>query len=210
VLTQSETVVCFSPVLETSTLNFNNCHQDGEGDVRKKKYPVVFLTAVCLLAVVLPSAWARKKKAVSPDDPTYMVYQLLDNSYDGKLSDFYLLAGVYADPQDPSNQLQRVLRVDYDKNSYFGRFRIYVRSVGKLTPAQMKTYDPKQIYDFGESDQMEFEKINPGPLGETGDLYMEATNSGPLAPAPVTDAARQEYDNLITKYILPALKKKQP
>ena len=137
-----------------------------------------------------------------------MIYQLLDDSYGGKLTNFYLLAGVYADPQDPASQLQRVLRVDYDKGRYFGRFRIYVRSVGKLTPAQLKTYDTEQIYQFGESDEAEFEKIDPGPLGGTGDLYLKATSNGPLAPAPITDQVRQEYDTLITKHILPALKKK--
>lgn len=137
-----------------------------------------------------------------------MLYQLLNSSYGGKLSGLYLLANVYVDPQDPTNQLQRVIRVDYDKSRYFGRFRIYVRSVGKLTPAQLKTYDVKQIYQFGESDEAEFEKINPGPLGQAGDLYLKATSNGPLAPAPITDRARQEYEMLISKYILPALKKK--
>ncbi len=136
-----------------------------------------------------------------------MLYQLLDNSYGGKLSNFYLLAGIYEDPQQPGTELQRVLLIDYDKGRFFGRFRIYVRSVDKLTPAQMKAYDVKQIYQFGESDQAEFEKIDPGPLGGTGDLYLKATSNGPLAPAPITDQVRQEYDALITKYILPALKK---
>lgn len=172
------------------------------------KYPGLFLAAITLLAVATPSAWAKRKESVSPDDPTYMLYQLLNDSYGGKLTDFYLLADLYVDPQNPSNQLQRVLRVDYDKSRFFGRFRIYVRSVGKLTPAQMKTYDTKQIYDFGESDEAEFEKIDPGPLGGTGDLYLTASSNGPLAPAPITDDVRQKYDNLITKYILPALKKR--
>ncbi|HET7212427.1 MAG TPA: hypothetical protein VFL79_02465 [Terriglobia bacterium] len=176
----------------------------------RKKYSVVIVTTIILFGVAVPSAWAKKKKAqsVSPDDPTYKVFQLLDDSYGGKLSDYYLLADLYVDPQNPSNQLQHVIRVDYDKSRFFGRFRVYVRSVGKLTPDQMGTYDLKQIYDFGESDDTEFEKINPGPLGETGDLYMQATADGPLAPAPITDEARQEYDTLITKYILPALQKK--
>jgi hypothetical protein len=181
----------------------------GEGELRKKTYSVVIMAAVSLLAVAVPSAWAKKKHvSVSPDDPTYMVYQLLDDSYGGKLTDFYLLAGIYADPADPSSQLQRVVRVDYDKNRYFGRFRIDVRIVSKLTQAQLKTYDAKQIYRFGEADSMQFEKIDPGPLGGTGDLYLTATSNGPLAPAQITDQASQEYDMLITKYILPALKKK--
>ncbi len=177
--------------------------------MKKGKCAVVFLAALSLLAVAMPSAWARRKKqAVNPDGPTYMLYQLLDDSYGGKLNDFYLLTNVYADPQDPKSQLQHVIRVDYDKDRYFGRFRIYVRSVGKLTPAQRKTYNVKQIYQFGEADDAEYEKIDPGPLGGTGDLYLKATSNGPLAPAPITDQVRQQYEMLITRYILPALKKK--
>jgi len=178
--------------------------------VKKGKSWVVFLAATSSLLIAASSVvWARHKKAsVSPNDPTYQIYQLLDNSYGGKLSDFYLLANIYADPQNPNVQLQRVLLVDYNKNQYFGRFRIYVRSVGKLTPAQLKTYSVKQIYQFGQSDDAEFEKIDPGPLGQSGDLYLKATNGGPLAPAPITDQVRQEYESLITQYILPALKKK--
>lgn len=174
-----------------------------------RKYSVAILATFSFIVLVAPSSWAKRKEpAVNPDDPTYMLYQLLDNSYGGKLADFYVLADLYADPQKPSNQLQHVLRVDYDKTRYFGRFRIYVRSVGKMTSAQLKTYDAKQIYQFGESDEAEFEKINAGPLGATGDLYLKATSNGPLAPAPITDQVREQYDGFITKYILPALKKK--
>jgi hypothetical protein len=177
--------------------------------LRTKKRLVVSLAVIGLLAVATPSAWARKKhKSVDPNDPTYRVYQVLNDSYGGKLADYYLLADLYLDPQNPGTQLQHVIRVDYDKARFFGRFRVYVRSVGKLTPAQLKTYDTKQIYNFGESDEAEFEKINPGPLGETGDLYLKASSNRPLAPAVVTDQARQEYDMLISKYIIPALKKK--
>lgn len=177
--------------------------------MKKGKCAVVVLAGISLLAVAMPSAWARRKKpAVSPDDPTYMLYQLLDDSYGGKLNDFYLLTNVYADPQDPTTQLQHVIRVDYDKGRYFGRLRIYVRSVGKLTPAQLKTYNVKQIYQFGIADGAEYEKIDPGPLGGTGDLYLKSTGGGPLASAPITDQVRQEYETLITQYIMPALKKK--
>ncbi|MEJ2009797.1 MAG: hypothetical protein P8Z30_16860 [Acidobacteriota bacterium] len=178
--------------------------------MKKGKCSVVFLAAISLLVVAAPSLWAKKHKkaAFSADDPTYILYQLLDNSYGGKLSNFYLLANIHPDLQNPKVQLQRVLRVDYNKNQYFGRFRIFVRDVGKLTPAQLKTYDIKQIFQFGESNVEEFEKIDPGPLGGTGDLYLSATSGGPLAPAPITDQVRQEYEMLITKYILPALKEK--
>jgi len=181
----------------------------GRDKLRKKRFPVVFLATLCLLAVAMPSAWARRKKhhGVSPNDPTYMVYQLLNNSYGGKLSNFYLLANVYTDPQSPKTQLQRVIRVNYNKNLYFGRFQIDVRSVDKMTSAQLKTYSVKQIFKFGQSDDARFEKLNPGPLGGTGDLYLTPSSDGPLASAPITDQTRQEYDMLITKYILPALKK---
>lgn len=157
----------------------------------------------------MPSAWARRKKkqTVSPNDPTYKLYQLLNTKYGGKLTDFYLLANVHPDVQNPKLELQRVLCVDYDKDQYFGRFRIYVRSVQKLTPGQLKTYSVKQIYHFGQSDDAEFEKIDPGPLGQTGDMYLKASSTGSLTPSPITDQVRQEYELLVTKYILPALEK---
>jgi hypothetical protein len=182
----------------------------GEGELRKEKHSFIIVATIILVAVAVPSAWAKRKKTRSgnPDDPTYKVYQILDDSYGGKLTDYYLLADLYADPQNPSNLLQHVIRVDYDKGRFFGRFQIYVRSVGKLTPDQMTTYNVKEIYDFGESDEAEFEKINAGPLGETGDLYLKAPANGPLAPATLTDQASQEYEMLITKYLLPALQKK--
>lgn len=177
--------------------------------MKEGKFSVVFLAAMSLLLLAVPSAWARHKKApINPNDPTYKLYQLLDSSYGGKLANFYLLADVYVDPQNPKAELQRVLRIDYDKGRYFGRFRIYVRVVGKLTQAQLKTYNVEQIYEFGESDDSEFEKINPGPFGETGDLYLKASSNGPLATEPVTDQVREEYDTLVTQYILPALEKK--
>ena len=177
--------------------------------MKKRNYMVAALAAIGLLVVAAPSAWAKKKhESVNPDDPTYKLYQLLNDSSAGKLTDYYLLANLYPDPLDPSNELQRVIRVDYDKGRFFGRLRIHVRSVGQLTPDQMKTYDAKQVYDFGESDSAQYEKIDPGELGETGDLYLRASADGPLAPVPITDEVRQDYDMLITKYILPALQKK--
>ncbi|HET9180261.1 MAG TPA: hypothetical protein VFQ24_18045 [Terriglobia bacterium] len=177
--------------------------------MRERKYMVAALAAVGLLVFAAPSAWAKKKhESVNPDDPTYRLYQLLNDSSGGKLTDYYLLANLYPDPLDPSNELQRVICVEYDKDRYFGRLRIMVRSVGKLTPEQLKTYDARQIYDFGESDNIKYEKINPGELGETGDLYLRVSADGPLTTVPVTDEARQDYDMLITKYILPALQKK--
>jgi hypothetical protein len=169
---------------------------------------VYFLAAASLGLVAAPPAWGKSHKlTVGPDDPTYQVYQLLDDSYGGRLKDFYLLADIYTDPQKPETQLQHVLRVDYDKSRFFGRFQIFVRSVHKLTPDQLKTYSTEQIYDFGVQDEEEFEKIDPGPFGQKGDLFLQATSSGPLASAPTTDQVREQYNFFLTQYVLPALKK---
>ncbi len=169
--------------------------------------------AICALILFSQGAsplQAKKKHRPqgNPNDPTSRLFQLLDNSYDGKLNDLYLLADVYSDPANPGKQYQRVLRVDYDKSRFFGRFRIFVRSVAKLTPTQLQTYTPQQIYDFGEKDSAKFEKINPGPFGQNGDLYLQANGNGPLQTAPITENVRQQYDFLLTKYILPAVEKK--
>ena len=166
------------------------------------------LAVVCAALIGLASASAKRETPnVSADDPTYQLYQLLDNSYGGKLKEFYLLADLYNNPQKPGSQLQHVLRVEYDKSRFFGRLRIQVRSVGELTPEQLTAYNPKQIFDFAEQDEEEFAKIDPGPLGQKGDLFLRASSSGPLAPAPVTADVTKRYDSLITEYILPALKK---
>jgi hypothetical protein len=150
-------------------------------------------------------AYAKDKRgSVSPDDPTYRLFQLLDNSYGGKLTDFCLLADTYADPSQPGQMLQHVLQVDYDNNRFYGRFRIYVRGVSQVTPAQLKEYTPQQISGFG-SDVEKFEKIDPGPFGETGDVYFSAAGSGTLSPAQITDQAKREYEFFLTRYVLPAL-----
>ncbi len=177
--------------------------------MKKSTGLAVFFVSTVILVLIAPSlASARRKKAaVSPDDPTYQLYQLLDKTHGGKLSNFYLLADLYNDPQNPGRQLQHVLRVNYDKSSFFGRLQIDVRSVGKMTPAQLKTYSPKQIYDFGIQDGEKFEKIYPGPFGERGDLFMRASSAGPLTPASITDEVREQYNSFVTQYILPALKK---
>jgi hypothetical protein len=209
-LTLPETVVFFGSAWKGCPIEpFENARRTQEGEkVKYRRLPAVCFAAACLLLVSGSSALAKAKQpAVSSDDPTYQLYQLLDSSRGGKLHDFYLLADIYKDPTDPTNELQHVLLVDYDKSRFFGRFRIYVRSVGKLTPEQLKTYTPKQIYDFGEEDEEEFEKINPGPFGQPGDMYLRATSAGPLASAPITDDVRNQYDSYLTQYILPALKK---
>ena len=176
--------------------------------MKRIRFLAFFLAVVSLVFLAPTSAPAKRDNpTVSPDDPTYQLYQLLDNSYGGKLKEFYVLANIYNDPEKPDNQLQYVLSVEYDKSRYFGRLRILVRSVGKLTPEQLKTYSPKQIYGFGEQDEEEFNKTDPGPLGQKGDLFLRATSLGPLAPASITDEVRKQYDSFITKYIMPALKK---
>ncbi len=170
-------------------------------------------TAVSMGAIIMfcaaPSAVARNKKAPAYSGVTGQLYQLLDNSYSGKLSDFYLLADVYTDPNKPGTELQHVLSVTYNKNLFFGRFVVEVRSIDKPTPAQLKTYTPEQMFKFAETDSEKFEKTQSGPLGTQGDLYLRSNDSGVLAPAPITDEVRTEFDNFITKYILPAVKKKE-
>ena len=170
------------------------------------------LAAFCALlsTVGLPLLHLAKEKTptVSPDDLTLRFFQLLDTSYGGKLSEFYLVGDVYKDPNIPDKELQHILKAEYDKDRLFGRFRLYVRSVDKLTPGQLKDYTPKQIYEFGELDVEKFTKTDPGPFGKTGDVYFRATPDGPLATAPITDEVRKKYETYITQWLLPALEKK--
>ncbi|MGH9353587.1 MAG: hypothetical protein ACRD2G_15735 [Terriglobia bacterium] len=148
----------------------------------------------------------KAKEAVSANDPTARLYQMADQSLDGKFS-FYLLADVYTDPSHPGSPYQRVLRVVYNKALYFGRFAIHVRSVAKLTPEQLATYTPKEIFDYADTDTAEFEKIDPGKFGKTGDLYLAAANGQPLASSPITPDVQAEYEMLVTNYVLPAVEK---
>lgn len=148
----------------------------------------------------------KDKEAVPANDVTSRVYQIADQSLQGKFS-LYLLADLYPDPANPGSQLQRVLRVVYDKDLYFGRFAIHVRSVGKLTPAQLSTYTPEEIFNYGNGDSAEYEKINPGRFGKTGDLFLASTGGGPLATAPITPEVQAEYERLVTTYVLPAVEK---
>jgi hypothetical protein len=172
---------------------------------------VVVLAALVLIFPDFSTApggllFARKKNTSVPaNDPTAKLFKLLDTSYDGKLSDFYVLADVYQDPARPG-EWQHILRVDYDKSLYFGKLKIVVRSISKPTEAQLKTYTVKQMYDFG-SDSEEFEKIAAGPLGQTGDLYLRAEGNMPLASAPITADAKAAYEKYLTQYLIPALEK---
>jgi hypothetical protein len=166
---------------------------------------IVASLAMCVVAVALAPARLRRD-SVSPDDPTYRLFQLLDSVHGGRLTSFCVVADTYSNPAQGGQVFQRVLQVDYDKSRFFGRFRIYVRGVSQLTPGQLKEYTPEQIYGFG-SPVEKFEKINPGPFGEAGDVCVRATANGVLASVPITDDARREYEFFLTRYIAPALEK---
>lgn len=167
---------------------------------------VVFFLAAAGLQTL---AGAKEKPVpVDPNDATVRLFQLLDDTRGGKLSDFYVLTDPYKDPSDPDKELQHVLRVDYDKNRAFGKLNIHVRTMDKLGPQQLKTYTTKQIYDFGEYDSEKFVKSVPGPLGQAGDVYLRTIGDGPLTDTPITDEIRKSYDLFVNQYIIPALQKK--
>jgi hypothetical protein len=172
----------------------------------------LLVTAFCALLITagLPTFCVAKEKpvVVSPDDVTLRLFQLLDSSYGGKLSDLYFVGDVYKDPKNPDKELQHVFKADYEKVRAFGRLRLYVRSVDKLTPGQLKDYTAQQVYEFADSDIEKFTKTDPGPLGRPGDLYFQATENGPLATTPVTDEARKQYETYIAQWLMPALEKK--
>jgi len=175
--------------------------------------PTFLLLAVfcaLLMTAGLPTFCIAKEKpaVVSPDDVTLRLYQLLDSSYGGKLSEFYLVGDVYKDPKNPDKELQHVFKAEYDKARAFGRLRLYVRSVDKLTPGQLKDYTAQQVYEFADADLEKFTKTDPGPLGRTGDLYFQASENGPLATTAITDEARKEYETDIAQWLMPALEKK--
>lgn len=177
------------------------------------KFGGSFLPAVVLTFLwtwALPQSLGAKERIqpVSSDDPTFRLYQLLDTSYGGKLDELYVIADTFKDPKKGDQAEQHILKLEYDKSRAFGKLRLYVRVVDKLTSDQEKTYTPKQVYEFAEADSEKFTKTDPGPLGRPGDLYFQATQDRPLATVPVTDEARKEYDDFITQYLLPALAKK--
>ncbi len=149
-----------------------------------------------------------EKTKVDPSDPTARLYQSLNKNYAGQLKDFFVLADIVKDSQNPPQEFQHVLRVEYDQQKSFGRFRIYVRRVARLTPEQLKTYSPEQVYNFAFEDEEKFEKIEPGPFGLTGDLYFHVRPEMPLHTAPVTDEVRKQYQLYVNDYILPAVEKR--
>jgi hypothetical protein len=171
----------------------------------------LLLTSLCLVVASgawMPSLWAKDKTPpIDPNDPTLRLYQLLDSSRGGKLVDFYLIADVYKNPDNADEELQHILRVEYDKDRAFGKLNIHVRSVGKIHPDQMKTYTPKEFYEFGLSDLEKYVKTDAGPFGQPGDLYLRAGPDLPLASAEVTDEVRKAYESFLTRYLTPALRK---
>ena len=163
------------------------------------------LFTTCLSSLALSK---EKTPVVGPDDLTFRLYQLLDKSYGGKLAEFYVLGDIYKNPKAADQELQHVFRAEYDKDRAFGRFRLYVRSVDKLTEEQLKNYTAKEVYEFGEMDAEKFTKTDPGSLGRVGDLYFRASENGPLATVPITEDARKEYETYVGQWLLPALEKK--
>jgi hypothetical protein len=164
------------------------------------------------LAASLALCVAAKEKAqvpsVDPNDPTLRLFQTIDNSREGKLSDFYVIADVYKDPDSPNEEYQHILKADYDRSRIFGKLQLIVRSVGKIHPDQMKTYTPKDFYEFGLSDLEKYIKSEPGSFGRSGDVYLKAGSERPLTSAPVTDDVRKNYELLVTQHLLPAVEKK--
>jgi hypothetical protein len=176
------------------------------------KLNAAIVGAIMLAAVSVPfggNLYAKhKSEDASPADATAQLFQLLDSSRDGKLSDFYLLADVYKDASKPDDEYRHVLRLDYDKSRGFGKLNVWVRSVGKMTSQQLQTYTPKQIYDFAETDQEKYVKTTSGAFGAAGDLYLRANGDGPLATSSITDDVRKSYEVFVTQYLLPVLQKK--
>lgn len=180
---------------------------EARGTGKRLRLWLLFTIVVASAASTASAHGKGKSSPASSDDPTYQFFQWLDNNHNGQLSDYCVVADTYSDPSQPNATLQHVLRVDYDNKRFFGRFRIYVRGVTKLTAGQLKEYTPDQLYGFG-SDVAKFEKITPGPFGLTGDVYFLASGGRELAPAPITEEVKQEYDFFLTRFIRPALEKK--
>ncbi len=169
------------------------------------------ILTVWLLAGAYAGRLGAKEKTpqIDPNDPTVHLYSLLDSKYNGKVDDLYVLADVFNDPKNPGQPQQHVLRIEYAKDRAFGKLRIYVRTIAQLSPDQLKTYTPKQVYDFAESDSAKFTKTDPGPFGKSGDMYFQPTSDGgPLGQVTATPEVQTQYEHYVTQYIIPALEKK--
>jgi hypothetical protein len=150
-----------------------------------------------------------KSSPTNPNDPTFRLFSLLDSKFNGKLDDFCMLADLVNDPKNPGQQLQRVIRIEYNKDKGFGKLSLHLRTVAQLTPEQLKAYSPKQTFDFAETDAAKFTKSEAGSFGRPGDVYFEASSDGgPLTTATVSSEVQTQYELLVTQYLLPALEKK--
>jgi hypothetical protein len=172
---------------------------------------VVKLSVIGLLALWGASgtpAYARhKENLANPDDPTVRLFQLLDDSYGGKLTDFRVIADAYANPTQLGQMFQHVLQVNYDKGRFYGRLTISVRGVSQLTPEQLKQYTAQEIYGFG-SEVAKFEKINSGPSAKRRPLFPANRPRHPRA-GPRYRYCQTSVRSVPTQYIPPALEKNQ-
>jgi len=185
------------------------------GAMRTKLRTLLIMGSTVLTLLVLTGTDStglgakEKNSQINSNDPTFRLYNLIDSKYNGKLDDFCVLADTFNDPKNPGQTQQHVLRIEYLKDRPFGRLRIYVRTVAQLSPDQLKTYNPKEVYDFGETDSAKFTKTDPGPFGKTGDVYFEPTSEGgPLGTTPITPEVQAQYERYVTQYLIPALEKK--
>jgi hypothetical protein len=175
---------------------------------------LAFSTSLMIFGAVLPygsgSLLSAREKTpfVNPNDPTVKLYALLDTKHDGKLEEFYFLGDVFKDASHPDQEWQHVILAEYNKNLFFGRFKMTVRSISKPTPDQLKAYTVKALYDFG-SDSARFAKIDPGTFGQKGDLYMVVAADKPIASAPITPEVQATYEKYVSQYLLPALEKEK-
>lgn len=179
-----------------------------QGVVRSFSIRVSAVTLVIVAGLCAGAIAKEKPRAVDVNDASGRLFQFLDSERGGRLTEFYLLCDVYKNPKESGDELQRVIRVEYDKSRVFGKLSIHVRSVQKLQPDQLKVYTPKMVYEFGVADSEKFVKTEPGPLGRAGDLYLRSTDDRPLSTAEITDDVQQEFDRLIATCLLPALQKK--
>ena len=180
--------------------------------IKAQTFAIISVTFLTLLVLVDGTARVGAKDKttqVSDNDPTVRLYNLLDTKYNGKLSDYYVLADVINDPKNPGQPQQHVIGLDYSKDRVFGKLMLHVRVVGQVTPEQLKAYSAKQIFEFGESDSAKFTKTDPGPFGRPGDVYFEqAPDGGALGTVPVTPEVQAQFERFVTQYLLPALENK--
>lgn len=180
-----------------------------EYELMKHRLRTILCVGLALVGgLAAPLLGKEKTPPVDANDPTFRLFQALDTNRGGKLTDFYLIADVYKDPAGSSEEFQHILKADYDKNRSFGKLQVYVRSVGKILPDQLKTYTAKEFYDFGLMDQAKYMKTDPGEFGKSGDIYLRAVEDRPLATTPVTDEVRKSYEQFLTQHLLPAIEKK--